>query len=61
MPVVRDGKQFDPESVKRYHEGIAFLDVFLADYSYCAGNKLSIADLAIVATISAYHVSRVLD
>ena len=59
MPVLRDGKkQFDPEILKRFHEGIAYLNTFLSDYSYCAGNKLTIADLAIVASISAYHVSK---
>ena len=54
---MRNAKQLDPETLKRYHEGIGFLDVMLADSVYAAGDHLTVADLVLLATISSIDVS----
>jgi len=58
IPVVMGGaKQLDPAALKKYHDGIGFLDTMIADRAYAAGQHLTIADLALVASIASYDVS----
>lgn len=48
--------QLDPSSLKRYQQGLAFLNDMLSEYSYAAGDHLTIADFALMASVAAYHV-----
>jgi hypothetical protein len=53
IPVVMGGaKQLDPAALEKYHDGIGFLDTVIGDRAYAAGQHLTIADLALVASIS---------
>nr|WCC58220.1 glutathione S-transferase [Pharsalia antennata] len=44
---------FDPEKLEKVNEAFRFLDSFLADSEYAAGDTLTIADLSLVASVSA--------
>jgi glutathione S-transferase len=58
IPVVMGGaKQLDPAAMKKFHDGIGFLDTMIADRAYAAGPHLTIADIALVASISSIDVS----
>ncbi|XP_057379001.1 glutathione S-transferase 1-1-like [Daphnia carinata] len=64
IPVVMHGaKQLDPAALKNFHDGIGFVDIRLADSAYAAGQHLTIADIALVASISSIDAvdSRILD
>ena len=50
--------QLDPSSLKRYYEGLTFLNKLLSEHNYAAADHLTIADVTLVASIAAYHVSR---
>ena len=47
----------DPEKMKKLEEAYQFLDKFLEGKEYVAGNSLTIADLAIIASVSTAAVS----
>lgn len=47
----------EPEKLKKMEEGLGFLDKFLDNQTFVAGNKLSIADLSMLATISTYDIA----
>lgn len=47
----------DPEKLKKMEEGLGFLNTFLEGETYVAGNKMTIADLSILATISTYELA----
>jgi len=57
-PVVFGGASYDPEKLKKCEEAMKFLDTFLENSEYAAGNKLTLADLTLVATISTYDVMK---
>ena len=58
IPVVMGGaNQLDPAALKKFHDGIWFLDTIIADRAYAAGQHLTIADIALVASISSIDVS----
>ncbi|KAJ8929947.1 hypothetical protein NQ314_017312 [Rhamnusium bicolor] len=51
--VIFEGVKEIPEKlVKDVHEAYGFLETFLQDYTYVAGDDLSIADFSIINTIS---------
>lgn len=47
----------DPEKLKKLEEAIEFLDIFLATSKYAAGENATIADYALIATISNIDVA----
>lgn len=51
-PQVFGSAPADPEKLKKLHEVLGFLDIFLGDEKYAAGSDLTIADLSLVATVS---------
>jgi len=55
-PVYFAGVPFDPAKMTKIEEAFQFLDTFLADTEYAAGNSLTIADLTLVATVSTFEV-----
>nr|WCC58221.1 glutathione S-transferase [Pharsalia antennata] len=55
-PVAFGGASFDPEKLEKLNEAFKFLDGFLTDSEYAAGDKLTLADLSLVATVSTCEV-----
>lgn len=47
----------DPEKLKKLEEAVEFLDGFLADSAYAAGDKPTIADYALIASFSTLDVA----
>lgn len=47
----------DPEKFKAMETALGFFDKFLESSKYAAGDELTVADFALVATISSYDVS----
>jgi len=41
---------------KKIHEALGFLDIFLGSSTWAAGNSLTVADIALVASISTFEV-----
>lgn len=47
----------DPEKFKKMEEAFAFLNTFLENSKYAAGDNLTIADMSLIATVSSYEVA----
>lgn len=47
----------DPEKFKKIEESYNFLDKFLDGQDFVAGNNLTIADIAIISSVSTAEVS----
>lgn len=54
------GAKFDPEKLKKLEEGFEFLNTFLQGQQWVAGPNITVADYAIVATVSTADVSSLL-
>lgn len=48
----------NPENFKKMEDAFAFLEIFLADSTYAAGDSLTLADIALVATVSTFEVAQ---
>ncbi|XP_055903551.1 glutathione S-transferase D1-like [Eupeodes corollae] len=48
----------DPEKFKKMEEAFGFLEIFLSGQQYAAGESLTLADIALVATVSTYEVAK---
>jgi glutathione S-transferase len=46
----------DPEKLKKIEESYQFLDTFLDGQDFVAGSSLTIADLAIISSVSTAEV-----
>jgi glutathione S-transferase len=46
----------DPEKMKKLEEAFQFLDKFLDGQDFVAGNSLTIADLAVISSVSTAEV-----
>ncbi|KAH8409860.1 hypothetical protein KR222_011014, partial [Zaprionus bogoriensis] len=55
-PQFRQNKPGDPEEFKKVETAFGFLNAFLEGQEYVAGNKLTIADIAILASVSTFDV-----
>lgn len=53
-PQFRQGKPADPEAFKKVENAFGFLNTFLEGHEYVAGDNLTIADIAILATVSTF-------
>lgn len=51
-PVIFGGAPLDPEKKTKLDEAYGFLDKFLESSTYVAGNSVTLADIAIAATVS---------
>lgn len=49
---LQNRSDWDPEAVTKVAEALQFVEVFLGDNSYIAGNQLTIADFSCVAIVS---------
>ncbi|XP_073817740.1 glutathione S-transferase 4 [Musca autumnalis] len=54
-PQFKENKPADPELLKKLEVAIEFLNTFLSQTKYVAGDNLTLADLAILATISTFE------
>nr|WBT60791.1 glutathione S-transferase [Zeugodacus cucurbitae] len=50
-------KPIDAEKVKKIDSAFEFLNTFLEDQTYVAGDALTLADLSLLATVSSYEVA----
>nr|ANS53388.1 glutathione-S-transferase delta class 1 [Sitophilus oryzae] len=55
-PSLFQGLPKEPSKLERIDEGMKFLDGFLEGQTYVAGKNLTVADLAILASISTFEV-----
>lgn len=53
-PQIMYKKPAEPEKYKRVEEALEFFNTFLEGQKYAAGNDLTIADLALLASLSTY-------
>lgn len=51
-PYLFRGATIDPEKVKKLEEAFEFLEIFLTDNDYVAGNVLTVADISIVTSVT---------
>ncbi|XP_049531896.1 glutathione S-transferase 1-1-like [Anopheles darlingi] len=56
-PVMMQGQQLNPELVVKLDEALEFLEVFLEKTSFVAGDKLTVADLCVLASITTIDIS----
>lgn len=56
-PQFHVGKPADPEAFKKIESAFGFLNIFLEGQEYVAGDHLTIADIAILATVSTFVVA----
>lgn len=47
----------DPEKFKKMEEAFEFLNTFLGSSKYAAGEKLTVADISLIATVSSYEAA----
>ncbi|XP_068157671.1 glutathione S-transferase D2-like [Drosophila tropicalis] len=59
IPQFRFGKPADPEAFKKVEAAFGFLETFLDGQEYLAGKHFTLADIAILATVSTLVVSGV--
>ncbi|XP_053682535.1 glutathione S-transferase 1-1-like [Sabethes cyaneus] len=60
-PVIFEGKPLLDETLPPLEEAFGFLETFLADSTYVAGDRITIADLCILTTITCMKVAAGLD
>ncbi|XP_017000359.2 uncharacterized protein [Drosophila takahashii] len=55
-PLFRTGKPGTEEDLKKIETSFGFLDTFLEGQDYVAGDQLTVADIAILATVSTFEI-----
>jgi len=55
-PLFRTGKPGTEEDMKKIETSFGFLDTFLEGQDYVAGDQLTVADIAILATVSTFDI-----
>uniref|UniRef100_A0A1I8N3Q0 Glutathione S-transferase n=1 Tax=Musca domestica TaxID=7370 RepID=A0A1I8N3Q0_MUSDO len=55
-PQFRENKPADPELFKKFESALEFLNIFLSQSKYAAGETMTLADLAILASVSTFDV-----
>lgn len=60
-PAIFENKNFDEEKFKKLEEAFEFLEVYLGKTTYVAGDKLTVADFCILATITTMKVAAEID
>lgn len=57
MPQLRQNLPADPEKLQKWEDAIELLDGFLSKSKYAAGDKITIADYALLSTYSTFLVT----
>ncbi|XP_068241715.1 glutathione S-transferase 1-like [Palaemon carinicauda] len=60
-PVLFQGKKPDPENREKVEEALKWLNDVLKEYPWVAGNKMTVADFCLAATVSTMNASGVVD
>jgi len=61
-PVAFGGaKSVDPEALKKAEESLGWLEGFIGDNGYVAGNKQTVADFALAATVATIERTEIVD
>nr|CAD7268541.1 unnamed protein product [Timema shepardi] len=55
-PIIFQKAQGDPEKLKKLEEAFEFLEKFLTGSAWVAGDKITIADYAVIASVSTAEV-----
>ncbi|XP_050071110.1 glutathione S-transferase 1-like [Anopheles maculipalpis] len=55
-PVMMEGKELNPENLVKLDEAFEFLENFLDKTTFAAGDKLTVADFSLLASITTIHV-----
>ncbi|XP_052890115.1 glutathione S-transferase 1-1-like [Anopheles moucheti] len=56
-PVMMEGKELSAEDAVKLEEALEFLEIFLDKTAFAAGDKLTVADLSLLASITTIHVA----
>ncbi|XP_049277306.1 glutathione S-transferase 1-1-like [Anopheles funestus] len=56
-PVMMEGKELNPDDVAKLDEALEFLEVFLDKTAFAAGDKLTVADLSLLASVTTIEVT----
>lgn len=56
-PQIFSQQPADPEKYARFEEAMGFFDVALKDQRYATGDNLTIADLALIASVSTFELA----
>jgi len=57
VPIIFEGAEPNPAKYAKLELGYQMLDKYLEDQAWAAGDQLTIADFALVATVSTVEVS----
>lgn len=55
-PVIFGGASYDPAKLTKIEEAFKFFDIFLEGQDFAAGGDLTLADLALISTVSTLDV-----
>ncbi|CAH1154996.1 unnamed protein product [Phaedon cochleariae] len=55
-PVIFRNASYDPTKLEKINDAFKFLDLFIGDNDYSTGSNLTLADLALVVTVSTYEL-----
>lgn len=53
------GEEPDPAKLERLHEALSWLNKYLMDYCFAAGNKITVADHCLVASVASMEAAGV--
>uniref|UniRef100_A0A182M593 glutathione transferase n=1 Tax=Anopheles culicifacies TaxID=139723 RepID=A0A182M593_9DIPT len=56
-PVMMEGKELNADNVVKLDEALEFLEIFLDKTAFAAGDKLTVADMTLLATITTIDVT----
>ncbi|KAF2346392.1 Glutathione S-transferase N-terminal [Trinorchestia longiramus] len=52
FPVMRENQKPDPVKLEKVHDALALLETFLEGHLFAVGNRITVADFCLVATVS---------
>ena len=55
VPVLRQNQKPNPEALNKIHETLVLLEQYLEGHFFAIGNRVTIADFALVATVSTFE------
>lgn len=59
FPVIKDQAKPDPENLAKIYDALVLLDQYLEGHFFAVGNRITIADFALVATVSTLEATGV--